>query len=56
MPCPLRRPAAPIKVLLVEDHLILAESFAALPKRDPSLEVTGELLASVPRQRVLNPS
>ncbi len=33
--------AAPIKVLLVEDHLILGESFAALLKRDPSLEVIG---------------
>jgi len=31
----------PISVLLVEDHLILAESFAALLKRDPLIEVVG---------------
>lgn len=31
----------PIKVLLVEDHLILAESFAALLRRDPTIEVVG---------------
>lgn len=31
----------PITVLLVEDHLILAESFAALLKRDPLIEVVG---------------
>lgn len=30
-----------ITVLLVEDHLILAESFAALLKRDPLIEVVG---------------
>jgi len=43
----IRRPPAsgvmpsPIRVLLVEDHLILAESFGALLKRDPSIEVVG---------------
>jgi two-component system response regulator DevR len=31
----------PITVLLVEDHLILAESFGALLKRDPSIQVVG---------------
>jgi DNA-binding NarL/FixJ family response regulator len=31
----------PITVLLVEDHLILAESFGALLKRDPLIEVVG---------------
>jgi len=31
----------PITVLLVEDHLILAESFGALLKREPSIEVVG---------------
>lgn len=31
----------PIRVLLVEDHLILAESFAALLRRDPTIEVVG---------------
>ena len=31
----------PITVLLVEDHLILAESFAALLRRDPLIEVVG---------------
>jgi DNA-binding NarL/FixJ family response regulator len=31
----------PVRVLLVEDHLILAESFAALLKRDPLIEVVG---------------
>ena len=35
-----------IKVLLVEDHLILAESFAALLKSDPQIEVVG-MAASV---------
>ena len=40
MPAP-KAGAGPIKVLLVEDHLILAESFAALLKRDPLLEVVG---------------
>jgi DNA-binding NarL/FixJ family response regulator len=32
---------APITVLLVEDHLILAESFGALLNRDPQIEVIG---------------
>jgi DNA-binding NarL/FixJ family response regulator len=36
----------PIKVLLVEDHLILSESFAALLKADPQIEVVG-MAASV---------
>ena len=31
----------PITVLLVEDHLILAESFAALLNRDPLIQVVG---------------
>jgi DNA-binding NarL/FixJ family response regulator len=31
----------PIRVLLVEDHLILAESFGALLRRDPAIEVVG---------------
>lgn len=35
-----------IKVLLVEDHLILAESFGALLKSDPQIEVVG-MAASV---------
>ena len=35
-----------IKVLLVEDHLILAESFGALLKTDPQIEVVG-MAASV---------
>ena len=35
-----------IRVLLVEDHLILAESFAALLKSDPEIEVVG-MAASV---------
>ena len=45
----MNRPAVPkgrIKVLLVEDHLILAESFAALLKSDPQIEVVG-MAASV---------
>ncbi len=36
----------PIKVLLVEDHLILSESFAALLRADPQIEVVG-MAASV---------
>ena len=39
-------PKGRIKVLLVEDHLILAESFAALLKSDPQIEVVG-MAASV---------
>ena len=40
----------PITVLLVEDHLILAESFMALLKREPSIEVVG--IASTARAAV----
>src|SRR5579859_10460 len=36
----------PIRVLLVEDHLILSESFGALLKADPQIEVVG-MAASV---------
>jgi two-component system, NarL family, response regulator DevR len=36
----------PIKVLLVEDHLILSESFGALLSADPQIEVVG-MAASV---------
>jgi DNA-binding NarL/FixJ family response regulator len=42
--------AGPIKVLLVEDHLILAESFAALLNRDPLIRVVG--IASTVREAV----
>lgn len=41
---PTRRHAvtgAPIRVLLVEDHRVLAESFAAVLKQDPALELVG---------------
>ncbi|MEP6753218.1 MAG: response regulator transcription factor, partial [Candidatus Dormiibacterota bacterium] len=38
---PATEPKGPIKVLLVEDHLILAESFGALLRRDPAIEVVG---------------
>jgi len=43
--------AGPIKVLLVEDHLILAESFGALLNRDPLIEVVG--IASTANEAVI---
>jgi|SRR5665213_267168 len=42
--------AGPITVLLVEDHLILAESFGALLNRDPQIRVVG--IASTAGQAV----
>ncbi|GAC1669155.1 MAG: response regulator transcription factor [Candidatus Dormibacteraceae bacterium] len=41
----------PITVLLVEDHLILAESFAALLNRDPLIQVVG--IASTANEAVI---
>lgn len=43
-------PTRPISVILVEDHLILAESFGTVLSRDPSIEVLG--IASTARDAI----
>ena len=41
MPQPAHAPGKPVSVLLIEDHLVLAESLASLLRGSPGIEVAG---------------